>query len=268
MQTTLRWITSIALIFGVLAPLVPQVIWSFTFNWFFPALLPQKWGLRAWSYMLSPSSRVVEAFANSVILAVIVVSLCVVIGLPAARALALYDFRGKAVVEWLIMAPILVPTLVVIMGIDILFIRYGLEDTYLGVALAHLIPALPYFVLVMSGVFANYSVELEETARTLGAGPWRTFWYITLPAIFPGLTVASMFTFLVSWSQYVSTLLVSGGKIVTLPLTLFPFISASNHPNAAAVSILYVLPALLTLLLTTRSLGKSGVGNSGWGRLG
>ncbi len=95
------------------------------------------------------------------------------------------EFRGKRTVEWLIMLPIIVPTLVVAMGIQIVFIRYGLADTFAGVALVHLVPALPYFVLVMASVFANYSVELEETARTLGANPLRTFWYITLPAFFP-----------------------------------------------------------------------------------
>ena len=106
----------------------------------------------------------------------------------------------------------------------------------------------------MSSVFANYSTEWEETARTLGAGPLRTFWYVTLPTILPGLTVAMLFTFLVSWSQYITTVLIGGGRVITLPMVLFPFISAANHANAAAISIVFILPAILILLFTARAL--------------
>jgi putative spermidine/putrescine transport system permease protein len=70
---------------------------------------------------------------------------------------------------------------------------------------------------------------------------------------------------LVSWSQYITTLLIGGGSVITLPMVLFPFISAANHANAAAVSIVFVLPALLILLFTARSLtGRtSGLGSFG-----
>lgn len=255
------------LVIGVLLPLVPQFIWSFAFGWFFPALLPQRWDLRAWQYLLSPSSRVGEALSTSLALAVTVVVLAVLIGLPAGRALGLYQFRGKRLVNWLMTAPLFVPTLVVLMGIHILFIRYGLADRFIGVVLVHLIPALPYFVLVISSVFANYATELEETARTLGAGPVRTWRHVTLPAIFPGLLVAMLFTFLVSWSQYITTVLIGGGRIVTLPMVLFPFISAANHANAAAVSIVFIVPALLILLLTARALNAGTDTIGGLGRL-
>ncbi|MFN8486403.1 MAG: ABC transporter permease subunit [Caldilineaceae bacterium] len=262
-----RWLFILLLITGVLLPILPQFVWSFAFNWFFPNLLPQKWGLRAWLYVFSPTSKVDEALLNSAELALVVVFLSIGIGLPAARALSLYEFRGKRIIEWLIMLPIIVPSLVVVMGIHILFIKYGLADTLAGVTLVHLIPALPYFILVMTGVFANYGIELEETARTLGANGWRTFWYITLPAIFPGLAVAALFTFLVSWSQYITTVLIGGGKIVTLPMVLFPFISAANHANAAAISVVFILPALAVLVFTARALRNETTAMSGLGRL-
>ena len=149
------------LIVGVLLPLLSQVIWSFAGSWFFPALWPQQWGVKAWRYLLSPSSQVGEALLNSTLLACTVVCLAVLIGLPAARVLGLYHFRGKQWITWLITAPLFVPTLVVIMGIHILFIRYNLADTFLGVVLVHLIPALPYFILVMSSVFANYATNTK-----------------------------------------------------------------------------------------------------------
>lgn len=267
MSRLTRYTVALLIAGGVLLPLAPLLIWSFAGRWFFPALLPAAWTLDTWRYVASPASRVGEALFTSTAIALAVVVLCVILGLPAARALALHSFRAKGLVEWLLIAPILVPGLVVVMGLHIALIRIGLADTAPGVVLVHLAPALPYFILVMTGVFANYSTELEETARTLGASPWRTFVNVTLPAIFPGLMVAGMFTFLVSWAQYISTVLVGGGRIITLPMVLFPLIGASNHAVAAAVSIVFVAPALLILALTTRSVHRDVPSLGGMGRL-
>ena len=252
-----RRIVLFGIVAGVLLPLTPLFLWSFADRWFFPALWPEKWTLDSWRYVLSPSSRVAEAFGASALIAFATVVLCVALGLPAARALALHEFRGRRVVEWVLMMPIVVPGLVVVMGIHVALIRVGLADTLPGVVLVHLAPALPYFILVMAGVFATYSTELEETARTLGASPGRVFLFVTLPGIFPGLLVATMFTFLVSWTQYITTVLVGGGAVITLPMVLFPLIGAANHAVAAAVSIVFVVPAPLILVYTARTMHQN-----------
>lgn len=262
-----RQLAIITMVVSVLAPIIPQIIWSFAFRWFFPDLLPSEWSLDAWRYLFMEGSRVGEGLFNSLIIAMLVSLLSIIVGLPAARAIALYEFRGKALVEWLLMVPIIVPGIVSVMGIHIMFIRYRLTDTIVGVALVHLIPCVPYMVLVMASVFANYGTELEDTARTLGASRWQVFWHVTLPAILPGLLVATMFTFLISWSQYVTTLLIGGGKIVTLPLVLFPFITGSAHANAAAISLVFVAPAIILLIFTSRQLGRESAVMEGFGRL-
>jgi putative spermidine/putrescine transport system permease protein len=252
---------------AVLLPLAPLLFWSLAGQWFFPALLPQTWSLDAWRYVFSPSSRVGPALLTSTGVALATVAVCILLGLPAARALGLHVFRGKGLVEWLILLPLVVPGLVIAMGVQVVFIRYGLADTPLGVVLVHVVPCLPYFVLVMAGVFANYSTDLEETARTLGARPWRVFWHVTLPAITPGLSVAALLTFLVSWTQYISTVLIGGGQVVTLPMVLFPLVGAANHATAAAVSLVFLLPALLALGVTVRALATDNRAMGGFGKL-
>lgn len=262
-----RWLTVALIVIAILGPIVPQVVWSFAFRWYFPDILPSVWSLDSWQYVFSPSSRVAEGLLNSLEIALVVSFLSVLVGLPAARAIGLYTFRGKALIEWLLMVPIIVPALVVVMGIHIMFIRYRLTDTFMGVALVHLIPTIPYMVLVMSSVFANYGTDLEDTARTLGANRFQVFWHVTLPAIFPGLLVATMFAFLISWGQYVTTLLIGGGRFITLPLVLFPFISGANYSTAAAISLVFVAPAILVLIFTSRSLAKESSIMGGFGRL-
>lgn len=267
MQKLIRWIAVISIVVAVLAPIIPQIVWSFVHRWLFPALLPNQWSLEPWQYVFSQSSRVGEGFVNSLLIALLVSFLSILVALPASRAIALHEFRGKGVIEWLLMVPIIVPGVVATMGIHQVFIRLHLTDTFLGVSLIHLIPCIPYMVLVMSSVFANYGTELEDTARSLGASPLRVLWHVTLPGILPGLLVSTMFTFLISWSQYITTVLIGGGNIITLPMVLFPFISGSNYANAAAISLVFVAPAILVLILTSKQLGRESAVMGGFGRL-
>jgi putative spermidine/putrescine transport system permease protein len=267
MQRAIRWITVIVIVAGVLAPIIPQIIWSLSHRWLFPSLLPSEWSLEPWQYILTPSSRVGEGFINSMAIALFVSLLSIVVAVPAARAIALHDFRGKGLIEWLLMVPIIVPGIVATMGVHQVFIRLHLTDTFFGVCLVHLIPCIPYMVLVMSSVFSNYGTELEDTARSLGANPFQVLWHVTLPGILPGLMVSTMFTFLISWSQYITTVLIGGGNIVTLPMVLFPFISGVNYANAAAISLVFVAPAILVLVLTSRQLGRESAVMGGFGKL-
>lgn len=262
-----RWIAVSTIVVAIVVPMATLIVWSFAFRWNFPSMLPTEWGLKSWSYVGSDSSRVLEGLWNSTRLAVLVTIMAIIVGLPAARALGQNVFRGKVAVEWILLMPIIVPTLVATMGIHQIFIRLRLTGTLIGVALVHLIPAIPYFVLVMASVFANYGTELEDTARTLGANTYRVFRYVTLPAISSGLVVASMFTFLISWGQYVTTLLIGGGTFVTLPLVLFPFLAGGNQATAAAISLVFVAPAILVLIITSRQLGRESSLMGGFGKL-
>ncbi len=266
-STAVQRLAVASIIFAVVVPLIALFIWSFAFRWFFPDLLPETWGLGSWEYVRSPSSKVLSSMWNSITLGLLVCVMALAVGLPASRALGLYEFRGKGAVELFLMAPIIVPPLVSVMGIHVTFIKLGLTGSFLGVALVHLIPSIPYFVLVMSGVFANYGTELEDTARSLGAGPIRVFFLVTLPAIAPGLSVALMFTFLISWGQYITTLLIGSGRVTTLPIVLFPLLTGPNKANAAAVSLVLIAPALIALVLTSRQLSRDSTTLGGFGRL-
>jgi putative spermidine/putrescine transport system permease protein len=260
-----RWLALGLMAVVVLLPLVPIVIWSFAFRWAFPDLLPATWSLRAWRYVAAPESQVAAAFQNSLALGLSVTALATLIGVPAGRALGLHEFRGKRLVEFLILAPVIVPGLAVVLGIHVLFIRYGLSETFLGVVLVHLVPTTPYMTLVMASVFANYDAQFEEQARVLGAGPWRAFALITLPAILPGVAVGALFAFLISWSQYILTLLIGGGAVITLPLLLFSFAGSGDNAIAGALSLLFAAPSVLLLVLTSRFLG--GQSALGFGKL-
>lgn len=280
----LRYAIILIMFLFLVLPIVAFFLNAFSFRWFFPQLIPEEWTMQAWERLdLFPEEgertlgnwlalirarpQVIDAMWTSMVIAVGVTLISLVIGLPAARVMGLYQFRGKRFVEFLILAPTIVPPIAVSLGLNINFIRWGLSGTMLGVALVHLVPVMPYVVLTLSGVFANYNPEFEEQARSLGAGPVRTFWYITLPAIFPGMVVAGLFAFLISWSQYILTFLIGGGRVFTLPLLLFAAASGGNNPSIAALSLIFIAPAVLILILTSRYLSGSSGAVGGFGRI-
>jgi putative spermidine/putrescine transport system permease protein len=255
-----------ALIIAIAIPLVPVALWSLSGSWFFPAVVPTTVSTRAWEFVLSPETRVISAFLTSVTISSVVAVIAGLIGLSAGRALGLHSFRGKRLVYFLVLAPEIVPPLTVAMGNQVAFIKLGLADTILGVILVQLVPTIPYVTLVMSAVYSNYDLNYEHQARVLGASPLRAFWHVTLPAIFPGLVVAALFGFLISWSEYIMTLLIGGGVVQTLPLMLFSF-AGSDLGIASALCVLCVVPAIAILIVSSRYLSGDKTTLGGFGRL-
>lgn len=259
-----RGIALLVMAFLLLVPFVPLIFWSFSRRWFFPSLLPDELSDRAWSRIFDASSGVMDALVESLIIATLVAVIAAIIGLSGGRALGLYGFRGKRLVELYLLAPVIVPSIAVAMGIQIIFIRAGIAGGIPGVVLVHLIPTIPYVVLVMGAVFSNYDTSYEEQARVLGANPLRVFIHVTLPAVLPGLVVAAFFAFLISWSEYITTVLIGQGRVQTLPMLLFAFIR-SDPSLAAALSLFFIAPAIVLMILTSRYLSgdQSAVGGIG-----
>lgn len=262
-----RIVMGFILIIWLILPLIPMGIWSFAHGWFFPDILPKRWSLRAWEYALSDVSGVIDSLWLTIGISLIATVLSVIVGVPAGRALGLYNFKGKQIVELMVLAPIIVPGIAVALGIHSIFITLGLNNTIWGVVLVHLVPTLPYMILVMSGIFSNYDVAFEQQARSLGASAFKTFWYVTLPAILPGVIVGALFSFLVSWSQYILTLLIGGGRVITLPLLLFNFASSGRNDITGAIAMIYIVPGIIILLLTARQLSGRNGAVGGFGQL-
>lgn len=237
-----------------LLPVLTLAAWSAARSWYWPDLLPGEWSARAWIYLVSPGSGVREALVTGTAIALAVVCLAVPVAAPAARALAMIPFRGKRLALFLLLLPVLAPPLSSAMGLHTVFVRWGLSDSYAGVVLAHLIPAVPYCTLMLAGSFSRLNPELEAVARTLGATPASVLRHVTLPAIAPGLAVAAAFAFLISWSQYLLTLLMGGGRIQTLPLQLVAFQRSGDDAMAAAVGLVLLAPAVLVFVAVSRFL--------------
>ena len=237
----------VALLFA--APLAALVVRALADQWRAPALLPQEIGLRGFDVAFGGGAAA-AALGTSLLLACATTIAALALGWPAARVLGERRLGRPAVVFVVLALPLLVPPYAIGSGLTEWFIRLGLAGTLAGLLLAHLVLVLPYVIVVLLSGFGARLTELEEMARTFGAGPLTRFASVTVPSIRPTVAAAALLGFLVSWSQYGSSLAVGAGRPL-LPVLLVPFVGADPQV-AASLALLFLAPAVLALVVAAR----------------
>lgn len=233
----------------ILLPMVVIVIWSITGRWPWPNLLPESWTLRTLEELFLGSAKLPQLLSSSIILAAIVAILATSISILTCRATEFYDFPGKGIVRLCGMLPLLVPGTVFAMGIQLAMLRFGLADTLAGVVLVHLVCALPYCLAILGDVTRAVGKRLEEQAAVLGAGPLRAFFTVTLPALLPGVLSSISMGFILSYSQFFTTLMVGGGRVKTIALVLVPYIQSGDRALASVYSVAFVGSAMMVFFI-------------------
>ena len=246
---------------GILFPMAVIIIWSVTGRWPWPNLLPESWTLRTLEELIFGSAKLPQLLGSSISLAAVVALLATGISILTARATEFYDFRGKSLIRFSGMLPLLVPGTVFAMGIQLVMLRLGLADKIAGVVLVHLICALPYCIAIMGDVTRAVGIRLEEQAQVLGASPVRAFFAVTLPPLLPGILSSMSMGFILSYSQYFTTLMVGGGRVKTIALVLVPYIQSGDRALASAYSVAFVVSAMIVFFVfeaLIRKLQKEG----------
>ncbi len=236
-----------------LLPLVPLLLWAVADRWSFPASLPQDYGLSGWRGALDQDAA--RAFGRSLLLGLSVAALATPAGALAARGLALGRVPLPGLVGAVLLAPVAFPAFAVALGLDVLLIRVGLPNL-VGVVLLLTVAAIPYTTYAMRVAFGAYDLAYEDEARTLGATRAQVLLRVQLPMLAPALSGAAFLAFLVAWSDYVVTVLIGGGQVVTLPLVVASAASAiGNEAVVASTSLAAIVPPLVLLVLV-RLLGR------------
>ena len=180
------------------------------------------------------------SFERSLILGLMVMVVNVVVSLLAGLAFR-RKFVGSTALFYLAIASLVVPSIIISLGIGVLFQQLGLDPSWYTSAFgAHLTWTLPFGVLIMFAVFNRFSPAYEEAARDLGASPWQTFRHVLLPMIAPSLIGVGLFGFTLSYDEFARTLMTSG-TYNTLPLEIYGMTTNVTTP------VLYALGAVTTL---------------------
>lgn len=255
-KSTRRLIIGLTLAVLIL-PLIPLVLWSVAWRWDFPALLPE-FDLWAWGEI--GSGKILRAIKVSIPISLTVVLLALLLSFFPAKILGTSHFRGKRIIEALLLLPCFIPQISVVFGMQTVFRSLGIYSTAAGVVTAQLVFQVPYLTLLLSAVFRAYDVQLEQQAACLGVGKLHTLWHVCLPAVRPGVMVSCVFSFIGSWGCYLLTAVIGPTKLQTLPVVLFPMMSSGNnsYPLIAAVTLIYISPVLLFLALSAKVITGEG----------
>ena len=193
----------------------------------------------------------VKPILNSFIVAVVSTALGLVLGLPAAYAIARSNRKRT---ENTILVVRFFPGIAFMLPWYIIFSRLGITDTHIGLILSHLLINVPFIVWVMIPYFEGISVEIDEAAKVDGCRTVTAFLKVILPLTGPGLITTSLLSIIFSWNNFLFSLILAGGKAKTVPLALLSFVSYASVDWGAmmAAAVVITLPILVIALLAQK----------------
>ncbi|MBO9538149.1 ABC transporter permease subunit [Herbaspirillum sp.] len=201
-----------------------------------------------WYYQVFESPLWMDAIARSMLVGLGTGVLSMLIGTPMAFLLVRGSGRGKAGMLALVLAPMIVPRMILAVGVFYFFARIGLVGSSFGLMLAHTVVAVPYVVITMMAVLRNYDTRLDQAAYSMGASPLATLRRVTLPILSAGMLSSFLFAFATSFDELTIALFTTGGLSTTLPKQFWDETTMQISPVIAAVST--CLFAFITLLIS------------------
>jgi putative spermidine/putrescine transport system permease protein len=194
-----------------------------------------------------------QVWRNALISSFSVASLTTLVATPVGTmmALGLANFHGwlARASNFIVLLPIIVPTIVTAVALYSALAPLGLVGTIPGLALAHTVLALPFVVINVSAVLAKLDPRMVQAARSLGARPLAAFRLVTLPNLLPGVAAGALFAFLTSFDDFVVALFLAGVGAVTLPVQMWSGIRFEISPVVAAASTVLLATSCLLLAL-------------------
>lgn len=243
-------LSAVVLLFLVIPTLivVPMSFSDSTFLEFPPRRLSLRWyeaffGRADW----------VAAMWVSLKVAALTVTLSVPVGVAAAYALHVMDV---AISRWLLpvlIAPMLVPHILVAVGLFFVYVPLGLNNTIAGLALAHAALALPFVVVVALAGLRGFDLIQEKAARSLGASRFIAFMRVVLPQIRPSVLAGALFAFVTSFDEVIVAFFLSTGGNSTLPRRMFLALRDTIDPTIAAISTAMVAISVVIAFFVQRT---------------
>lgn len=197
-----------------------------------------------------------KAFFQNLVVSGGAVLLTVVAGVPAAYALARYDFKKKEDVAFQILSFKFAPEIMVILPVFLIFQKIGLYDTYFGLIWVYQLITMPLLIWVVRGYFEDISVEVEQAAQLDGYRWFDVFFKTLVPLIKPGLVASGLLAFIFAWNSFTFPLVLSGFNIQTITITSLRYIASDtvHYGQVAVAALIAVLPEIIACLFIQKHL--------------
>ena len=213
-----------------------------------------------WYGKLLGDAGMLQAAANSLLIAIISSTIATVLG--TMGGIALHRWRPRFL-PFLVLTPVAMPE--ILLGVSLLLFFRQVLDLTLGlfsILVAHITFSIGFVAIIVRARLAGMDENIFEAARDLGATPWRTFTRVTFPLIVPGIVAGFLMSFTLSIDDFVITFFVAGVGVTTLPLQIYSLIKVAVTPEVNAISTLLMALTLTLIALASRfapdTLRKSG----------
>ncbi len=242
-------------------PVVVVVLLSFNANQF--GAFPMTGFSLRWFEALWNNEAVMRAFRTSMLLGVMTAIISTTLGVLASLALVRYSVPGKNLISSALIAPILVPEVVLAVAL-LLFLNFlGIGKSFALLLAGHVIFTLPFVILVVQARLVGIRRDVEEAALSLGASPVQTFISITLPLLMPAVAAGALFAFTISFDDITGTLFWKPGGVETVPTQIFAMLRHSISPEINALGTVMIvmtvgLPLLGAALARSLSMKRGG----------
>lgn len=264
-ESAANWLRQLLIFFGITAILLP-IAWIAITAFKLPrdvynldsALLftPTLENLRTvFEHPWNLGSKIINSFAvaaGTVVLAIPMATL-------AAYAFSRFEFRFKKTIFLTVIASQFIPAAVVVLPYFLMFKELGMLDTRSALVLVNMSIVLPYAVWMMKGFIDAVPLEIEESAMVDGASRARVIWQIVVPTALPGIITAAVFSFTLTWNEFLFALIISKQDALTLPIGLIGFRTERGDlwELMAAGGILITAPMFIISLLVQKQFIQS-----------
>lgn len=215
-----------------------------------------------WYARLIANPNWLQAMLNSLIIGIPAALFSMVLGTLAALSVARGDFARAGAISALLVAPMMLPHVILAIGLYPILLDMGLLGTHLAAIVGHTVIGMPLVFITVTAALARHDFSLELAAMTLGANPWRTFWSVTFPMIRIGVVIGGILAFATSVDELMLALFLTGAGTRTLPRLIWEQMNDYLTPTIAAVATLVFAFTLILFvavaLLQARSQSRMG----------
>jgi len=193
-----------------------------------------------WFVELAQNEAILRAFQTSMVLGALTAVISTTLGVLASLALVRYNVPGRNLISTLLIAPILVPEVVLAVAL-LLFLNFlSINKSFFLLLMGHVIFTLPFVILVVQARLVGIRRDYEEAALSLGANPVQAFFQITLPLLAPAVFAGMLFAFTISFDDITGTLFWKPGGVETVPTQIFAMLRNSISPEINALGTVMI----------------------------
>ena len=202
-----------------------------------------------WYSKLFDNTELLNAFGNTIIIAVVSTLLATIVGTLAAVGMYKYKFKGKGIINSLLYIPVVIPEIVLGIALLTIFSQVNIPRGMITLILAHVTFSVPFVIFNVRARLSGYDNSIEEASMDLGANRIKTFFQITLPVLAPGIASGSLLAFTLSIDDVIISYFVNG-QTKTYPLKVMESIKSGVAPDVNALSTLVLIGTIILVVLT------------------